>query len=96
MDPIKNAAKSLFIVAMILLLTCCNLPGRSRVNITIESHEDDQAVVLNEEIRIVSHASASKGISSIELYVNDRLITTSSPPIGSPEEFTADQSWIPQ
>lgn len=92
----RNIIKLMFTTAMILMLTCCNLPSRSQVNITIESHEDGQAVVLSEEIHIVSQATAFKGISSIELYANDVLIQTSTPPIGSPNEFTADQLWTPQ
>jgi hypothetical protein len=96
MDRNKKRIKSIFTAAMILILTCCNFPGRSQVEIIIESHEDGQAVVLNKEIHIVSHAVGSKGISAIELYANDTLIDTSSPPIGSPDDFTADQAWTPQ
>ncbi len=92
----RNIINLMFTTAMILMLTCCNLPSRSQVNITIESHEDGQAVVLSEETHIVSQATAFKGISSIELYANDVLIQTSTPPIGSPNEFTADQLWTPQ
>jgi len=92
----KRIYSFIIVVLMILTLTCCNFPGRSKVNITIESHEDGQAVVLNEEIHIISNAEGSNGISAIELYANDALIATSSPPIGSLEEFSADQPWTPQ
>jgi len=86
----KHLFKSLMAVTIILLLNCCNLPSQSQINITIESHEDGQTVELNEEIHIISYANAYKGIKSIELYANDTLIGTSTPPIVSPNEFTAD------
>jgi len=82
-------------VLLIFLLSSCNLPGRSPVNITITSHENGQPIVLGQEARIVSVATSSKGITSVELYINGVLLETTTPPEGTPKEFTADQPYIP-
>ena len=83
------------IPVLILLLSSCNLPGRSPVEIAITSHENGQAVILGEEARIVSVAASSKGITSVELYINGDLLETATPPEGTPKTFTADQPYTP-
>ncbi len=80
---------------LILTLVGCNLPSRSAVAITITSHENGQAIVLGQEARIVSVATSSRGISSVELYINGVLLETVEPPDGTPKEFTADQPYTP-
>ena len=81
--------------ALILLLAGCNLPGRTSVTITISSHENGQAILLGQETRIISAAAASRGIESVELYINGELLETAQPPEGNPEEFIADQPFTP-
>jgi|GEM_PF-1006506 len=94
----KTKKLLMIIITTILIagLTGCNFPWRARVNITITSHENEQSVVLGEETRIVSLATASTGIKSVDLYINGALLLTESPPEGSPTEFTADQPWTPE
>ena len=89
-------SKLLLIAAgLILLLAGCNLPGRTSVEITITSPENGQAILLGQETRIVSLATARRGIESVELYINGELLETATPPEGYPEEFTADQPFTP-
>ncbi len=85
----------LIAAALILLLTGCNLPGRTSVEITITSPENGQAILLGQETRIVSLATARRGIETVELYINGELLETATPPEENPEEFTADQPFTP-
>ena len=80
---------------LILTLVGCNLPTRSAVTIAIISPENGQAIVLGQEARIVSVATSSRGISSVELYISGVLLETVEPPDGTPKEFTADQPYTP-
>ena len=80
---------------LILTLVGCNLPTRSAVTIAITSPENGQAIVLGQEARIVSLATSSRGISSVELYISGALLETVEPPDGTPKEFTADQPYTP-
>ncbi|MEA3326949.1 MAG: NBR1-Ig-like domain-containing protein [Chloroflexota bacterium] len=93
MNP-KRISKFIIILCM-LILTGCNLPGRGQVNIAITSPIQGQALVLNQETRVLSLSMATSGIQSVELYVNGQLIHTDTPPAGNPKEYTADQPWIP-
>ncbi len=95
----KKSTRLLFLtisIVLILMLSSCNLPWRANVGITITSHENGQSVVLGDETRIVSLATAPKGIESVELYINGELLETATPSDGTPREFTADQPWTPQ
>lgn len=85
----------LYLCLLIFLLSSCNLPGQSPVEIVITSHENGQAIILGQEARIVSVAASSKGITSVELYINGDLLETAEPPEGTPKAFTADQPYIP-
>ena len=82
-------------LAIILSMIACNFPYRPWVNIEITSHEEGQAVILNEEVRVISFAASSKGIESVSLFINEELVDTQMPPEGTPREFIADQPWIP-
>ena len=92
-----NKRKTLLSIStfLILILAACNYP-RVRVSVAITSHEDEQSVVLNEETRIVSLATASRGIDSVELYIDGELQHTATPVEGNPSEFISDQPWLPE
>lgn len=79
----------------LLLLSACNFPGRSQLAVAITSHQEGETVVLNQETRINSLAISSRGIDSVELYINGEFSHTDTPPEGNPEEFSADQPWTP-
>ena len=92
----ENKQKFLgIILIMVLTLSGCNFPGRARLSIEIISPEEGQSLVLNEEARVVSFATASRGVASVELYSNGILVSTDTPPEGNPVEFTSDQAWTP-
>ncbi len=94
---LKRYSKVFYIIFILMfLVSSCNLPGRSDVAVAITSHEEGQTVILNQETRVISIASASRGVQSIELYINGELVHTAEPPEGTPNEFTADQPWMPQ
>ncbi len=73
----------------------CHIPLRPYVSIAIANHEPGQAVVLQEEVRILSLSKASQGIASIELYINGELEHVDRPPEGNPFEYIANQPWDP-
>ncbi len=96
----KNKIKTLkflfiLLVVCALFLSSCNLPLRARNNIVITSPEEGQSVVLNQEARVVSFSESSVGVESVQLFINGSLIHTAYPPVGAPEEFLADQPWVP-
>ncbi|QRN83332.1 hypothetical protein JR338_00825 [Chloroflexota bacterium] len=92
----SNRSKLIIISTLLaLILASCNLPSRAAVQIAITSHENGQAVVLSQEARIVSVATSSRGISSVELYISGVLLETAEPPDGTPKEFTANQAYTP-
>lgn len=95
MDKSTHPKFIVILTLLILLLSSCNLPGRSPVEIAITSHENGQAIVLGQEARIVSVAASSKGITEVELYINGVLLETAVPPEGNPKAFTADQPYTP-
>ncbi|MBG0771356.1 MAG: hypothetical protein H0S82_06580, partial [Anaerolineaceae bacterium] len=95
MKPSIRSKFMLISTLVVLILSSCNLPGRAPAEITITSHENGQAIVLGQEARIVSVATSSKGISSVELYINGVLLESVEPPDGTPREFTADQPYTP-
>ncbi len=78
-----------------LILAGCHFPGRPWVLAEITSHEAGQALIINEEVRIISQAKSSQGIEKIELYINGELEHVDQPPTGNPLEYIADQPWIP-
>lgn len=84
------------VAVFILLLSSCNLPGRSPVEITLTSHENGQAILLGQKARIVSTATGARGIEKVELYINGELLEAAEPAEGNPREFTADQPFTPQ
>jgi len=94
-----NKQKVFFInisTLLIFILSGCNLPVRVQVAVAITSHQDGETVILNEETRINALAAASRGIASVELYINGAFSFSETPPEGNPREFTADLPWIPQ
>ncbi|MFW5714040.1 MAG: NBR1-Ig-like domain-containing protein [Brevefilum sp.] len=95
---IKQSLKVFYLTFILMfLLSSCNLPWQSsEIAISITSHEEGQTVVLNEETRVVSLTIATRGIQSVELYINGELEHTATPTDGTPDEFTADQPWTPQ
>jgi len=92
---IKRNRKLSLILLCILTLTSCNLPGRSQVNIAITSPVQGQPLINNQETRIKSLSMSTRGIQSVELYINGVLLHTDTPPAGNPNEYTSDQPWIP-
>ena len=94
-----NRSRSVFfgfvIVILILAVSGCNLPSRSRVGIEITTPTEGQFVVLGQEVRIISIAKSTKGIKGVELFIDGELLSTDSPPSGTPKEYTSDQPWIP-
>lgn len=95
----KKPTRLLFLTigtVLTLILSSCNLPSRAIITITITNHENGESVVLGEETRIVSLATAPKGVESVELYINGERLETATPAEGTPREFTADQPWTPQ
>jgi hypothetical protein len=87
--------KTILILITLLTLTGCNLPGGGDISVSITSHTDGQTVVLMQETRIVSRVTASRGVEKVQLFINGQLTRTDSPPEGSPNEYVADQPWIP-
>jgi len=94
MNPSRKR-ELIFIILCIFILTGCNLPGRSKVNIAITSPVQGQAVAVNLETRVLSLSMATHGVQYIELYVNGVLMDINTPPAGNPSEYTADQPWMP-
>jgi len=88
--------RAVIAATIVLSLLSCNLPGRSRVSIIITSHADGQSVVLNEEFHLISLATSSNGVASVEFYVNGILIQTHTPMVEAPVEFTVEQAWTPE
>jgi hypothetical protein len=82
-------------ITLIAAVSACHYP-RVHVKIAIISHENEQSVVLNQETRIRSLATASRGVESVALYINNELVNTDTPPEGNPIEYTADQPWTPK
>ncbi len=95
MKPSNRSKLIILSSLLVLILASCNLPGRAAAQIAITSHENGQAIVLGQEARIVSVATSSRGISSVELYISGVLLETTEPPDGTPKEFTADQAFTP-
>lgn len=85
----------IFFVVFSLSLSSCNLPFRARNNIIITSPEEGQSVVLNQEARVVSFSQSAVGVDNVQLFINGNLVHTAYPPVGAPEEFLADQPWVP-
>jgi len=82
-------------ITLIAAVSACHYP-RVHVKIAIISHENEQSVVLNQETRIRSLATASRGVESVALFINNELVDTDTPPEGNPIEYTADQPWTPK
>ena len=95
MNKSRSILVGLLIALIILSLSGCNFPSRSKVGIEITTPGDGQSVVLGQEVRIISLARSTKGIESVELFINGELLSVNSPPSGKPDEFTSDQPWIP-
>jgi hypothetical protein len=83
------------LIIMIIILAGCHFPGQPWVLVEITSHEDGQAVLLNEEVRIITSARSSQGIARVQLFVNGEAELEDEPPQGRPLEHIADQPWIP-
>ncbi len=75
----KSVLYGLVVGIIILALSGCNLPSRSRVEVEILSPADGQSVVLGQEVRIISIASSTKGIEGIEIFINGELLSTDNP-----------------
>jgi hypothetical protein len=95
MNKGKSVLYGVVVGIIILALSGCNLPSRSRVEVEILSPADGQSVVLGQEVRIVSTAGSTKGIQSVDLFVNGDLLSMDTPPGGTPKEYSSDQPWGP-
>jgi len=95
MNKGKSALLGLVIGMLLLTLSGCNLPSKSRIGIDIATPDDGQSIVVGQETHIVSVANATQGIVGVELYINGELLRIDSPPAGAPKEYTSDQPWIP-
>lgn len=93
MKPINKILTLLIIT--IIVLSGCHFPGTPWVLVEITSHEDGQAVALNQDVRIITQARSSQGIEKVELYINGELEHVDEPPLGQPLEFFSDQPWVP-
>jgi hypothetical protein len=87
----------LIVVVSMFLFTSCNLPSRSSVQATITSPEAGETLAMGSEVAIQSLAVSSRGIESVEFYINGELFGEQTPPDEeTPDEFTADQLWTPE
>ena len=78
-----------------IILAGCHFPNTPWVLAEITNYEDGGTVVQYEEIRILTQARSSQGIDKVELYINGELEHVAQPPLGKPQEYVADQPWIP-
>lgn len=89
--------KTLFAgVILLLLLTSCNLPSRQKVQASFISPEMGDPVLLGAEMTIQSLAVSTRGIESVEFYINGEYFAEQTPSEGNPDEFTAEQLWTPE
>ena len=79
----------------ITILTGCHFPNTPWVLAEITNYDDGGSVIQYEEIRIITQARSSQGIDKVELYINGELEHIDQPPLGKPQEYVADQPWIP-
>ncbi len=87
----------LVVVISMFLFTSCNLPTRSSVQATIINPKAEETLQLGAEIAIQSLAVSSRGIESVEFYINGELFGEQTPPDDeTPDEFTAEQLWTPK
>jgi hypothetical protein len=78
-----------------ILLAGCHFPNTPWVRAEITNYDGSEAVVQYEEVRIITQARSSKGIDKVELYINGEFEHEAQPPFGKPQEYVADQPWIP-
>lgn len=84
-------------LSLVLAMIACHLPLRPQLRIEVISHEDGQAVLLGEETNIVSEVFASRGVLSVDLFINDELYHTALPPEEmTPLDFIAEHPWTPE
>ena len=81
---------------LIFAILACHLPFRANLSAEFISHEDGQLVLLDEEIIIIAEVFASRGVFSVDLFMNDELYHSVLPPEETtPLEFFSEHPWTP-
>ncbi len=80
---------------MLAVLACGPTTGGDAPSITITSPASGTAVMVGEEVQIVSTAAADAGVVRVELLINGQLARSDTPPGGNPTTFSVAQPWTP-
>lgn len=92
-----NILRRTFLLSVTLLCLGCNLlDSDSRPTAFISQPADGSTVRTGREVEILSTASDDTGVVRIDLYVNDELIATDTPPQDIPQlSYSVVQRWVP-
>ena len=93
----RNSQKMVVAVVFLVLavLACGPAADGGAPSITITSPASGTAVMVGEEVQIVSTAAADAGVARVELSINGQVVRTDAPPSGTPATFSVSQPWTP-
>jgi hypothetical protein len=83
-------------VFLVLAALACSPNSETSVpSIAISSPVSGSAVIIGEEVQIVSTAAADAGVEQVDLAINGQTVRSDTPPSGNPSNFTIAQAWMP-
>jgi hypothetical protein len=97
MEKRKNVNLYIFLIAVFIGALACGRESTedpSKSSIVINSPADGSNVTLGVELFVVSTSFANEGVSRVELGINGQALSADAP-VGNPETYVANMSWIP-
>ena len=95
----------LAVVSLALAALACSQPtdgdtpgvaAADAPSVTITSPPSGTTVLIGEEVKVTSYATAAAGVDRVELSVSGLLVRSDPPPGGSPTSFSVVQAWTPE
>ncbi len=81
------------IVACLLLLGCQTAPQTSKPSITLLTPPQGSTFAVGERVSVQTSAADPSGITRVELYADEVLVTQDVPPTNAPPQFQVIQFW---